>query len=884
MLQGALIGVLVWVGLSLTPSMAQVSRERIGEVRNGNAASPTARTSQPPRPRRGVTARLLRRPIYRRIVQKIDQLRHTGRPQQRVAPERGDRQTFYVRDVQNLSQWNEVEAELLHRSAQVQFWMQEKEVEALRNRGLLRALIDSLVRRTVRRTPAGSVDRSRGILQLERDYFGASTNVDGDGRTDVLLLDIEDRFEQTGSYVAGFFDPNDLTTNEYSNRRDLMYVDTRPTILQGENAEEIHLQRAAATIAHEYQHLIHAGYEGEPRERTFVNEGVSEFAEILCGFPPRPARAYLGAPGRPLMSWNYDDPLPDYARASLFTHYFFEQIGFEWADELVQNEEVGLDGFQTVLHRAGGPSFHTLFRNWGRALLLNDGSGNPAYGYRHPDRQDLHFEKTGTVEGLPGQVAQSTGALSHTLFRIPLVDRVSVQAHSPATLRYDASITYPDAPNTFRVGVEEGEPIEAKAAQHGSVRLLASNLSVAADSERVEAQFLARGRRSAQRQALRYGDGMPDAYSGNASYLLLEAPGEAVGVTFGPPASAWLHAAAVDAVFRSELAGADVPSDAPRRLTLQVRALEKGRPGEALTPPLTRTVDRSFGNLRLEPVSLLRQYEALSALRDSFVVLLSSARPAQNPLAVGMDRAAPPDSAGSAFHRASSDATWRRLRTVQAEGRSLAGYRPLIHARVAVPERRISPSTLGFDTAYEAERAYVRLRAPFILDSTRTHLFSRVPSGALVEGTPVADSADDVPLRGRSPREAVYRFPSQTGAEYEIFARAKAGPRTVARGTVSWRIPDAAAVQLGTPAPNPSAGDVHLPITVLDASRVQITVYDGLGRVVQRLDPRRVESGTHRLALNLRRLSSGVYFARVKTRRRRDGRVAAKTRKLVRVR
>jgi hypothetical protein len=761
--------------------------------------------------------------------------------------------------------------------------MEVEEIRTLREESLVRPVLDSLIRHTARRTPGTAVHPDRGIFAIEHKYFGRPPNVDGDGRVDVLLLDIEDQFEHTGSYVAGFFDPNDLTTGKHSNRRDLLYIDTRPTMVRGRNGQRLRVRRAAATIAHEYQHLIHANYEGERREHTFVNEGLSEFAEILCGYPPRRAAAHLGAPGRPLLSWNYRRPLPDYARASLFTHYLFEQIGARWADDLVQNREIGLDGLRSVLREAGGPSFSVLFRNWGRALLLNDRSVDPAYGYRHSARRDVRFESTTVIEGIPGKVEIRTGALSHVPVRIPLVDRLSIQSHSPVSLDQDAWITYPGAPNHLHTGLGEGEIIEADRARHGSVHLLATNLTTTPDSERVGAQFLTHGRRSAQRRALNYGDGVPDAYSGNASYLLLDEPGEAVGVAFDPVEGSWLYEAAVDVVFASELGGANVPADTPRRLTLRIRSLDEGRPGPALTPPLTRTVDRSVGHLRMEPVSLLRQYDTLSALQDSFVVILQSARPS-NPLAVGMDRTAGEARPGAAFHRGAMDASWDRLSTVRAEGHLLGGFRPMIQARTAVPERRMSAGTLTLDTSHEVEHAYIRLQAPFSLDSTRTHLYARLPSGTLVEGSWVRNPIGETSLEARSPTEAVFSLPSGTGADYHLYARARAEDGRIVRRHRHWRIPDEEAVQIGEAAPNPSAGPVRLPLSVLDPSRVTLTLYDALGRAVRTLSPRRVKAGTHDLPMRLRNLASGVYLIRVKVRRIRDGNVAEQTRKIVRVR
>jgi hypothetical protein len=68
----------------------------------------------------GITSALLRQPAYRGIVGKIDQLRRRSQGKGSAPPEIGDRRSFHVRDVLTLSEWNEVEAELLARSARAQ--------------------------------------------------------------------------------------------------------------------------------------------------------------------------------------------------------------------------------------------------------------------------------------------------------------------------------------------------------------------------------------------------------------------------------------------------------------------------------------------------------------------------------------------------------------------------------------------------------------------------------------------------------------------------------------------------------------------------------------------------------------------------------------------
>lgn len=461
-----------------------------------------------------------------------------------------------------------------------------------------------------------------------------------------------------------------------------------------------------------------------------------------------------------------------------------------------------------------------------------------------------------------------------------MTNRLSIQEQTPASIVYDANIQYPGAPDQFMTDVNQSQAIRTDAQKHPSIQVLVSNTSRYPDTTRAATRLLLNGERVAQRRTLQYDDGRPDAYSGNASYLLLEEDGESVALTFGASQELWLYGAAVNVVFLSELSGTSVSSDAPRRVTLQVRSLVNGRPGTALTPPITRRVERSHGNLKMEPVSLVDHYDSLSALRDSFVVVLE-AGDSSNPLAVGMDRTADVEEPGSAYHRSDVDGDWTDVRDLHAEGRRLVGFRPMIRAQTAVPENRSAASTLKIDTDHSREGAYVRLRAPFSLDSSGTQIVGRLPSGRIVEGQWVQKEGIDRPLGARRSSEIVFAFPPESGADYQLYARATSKDRTVARRQFSWRIPDDVAVQADGPHPNPTIRDVKIPITVLERSQVEVTLYDVLGRKVRKKKPRSLEAGSHHLEFHLQGLSNGVYFARIKTRRERDGYVDAITRKII---
>lgn len=289
----------------------------------------------------GFTSRLIGELSYAHIQSKYKLLKKNLAENNRFkrADQEGDVTTLFVRNVITGNTWNTVEAVLGVKSSTINIWVQKSAFDTLSGTKTWGEIKDAFEEALLNSTPTHSVHPKKGVLEILNQYVGDFPNVDGDHILDVVLLDIQDRFDETGSYVAGFFDPVNLYEFEYSNRRDLIYIDLYPTILfKG----QVHVERAVSTFAHESQHLIHAGYEGEEPELVFVNEGFSEAVEILCGFEPRSAKEFRAHPLRGLLQWDYENPLADYARASLWTHYLLEQIGPSNLKKLVQNKAIGI--------------------------------------------------------------------------------------------------------------------------------------------------------------------------------------------------------------------------------------------------------------------------------------------------------------------------------------------------------------------------------------------------------------------------------------------------------------------------------------------------------------------------------------------------------------
>lgn len=235
-------------------------------------------------------------------------------------------------------------------------------------------------------TPAASRDSSKGIVDIVRTFYGDPPNIDagfvkgaGDGMTDFLILDIEDGWSAGGSYIAGYFFDVDVDPasgfTAFSNRRDMLYIDSYPGITSGGAHEP---GRPVPVLSHEFQHLVNWNY--NPGQISFLNEGLSEYSEYLCGYGLRSSALYLESPNVPLLSWSNE--LSDYSRAALWTLYTGEQFGDLFIQRLTQNPQGGTSGFDEALAQAGVlSSFSEAARGFFVANIVQDKSAGPRYGY-----------------------------------------------------------------------------------------------------------------------------------------------------------------------------------------------------------------------------------------------------------------------------------------------------------------------------------------------------------------------------------------------------------------------------------------------------------------------------------------------------------------------
>jgi len=226
---------------------------------------------------------------------------------------------------------------------------------------------------------------------------------DDDGKLLILLLDIRDDFNNTTnkSYVAGYFapynfysnsDPDIIKYNLKSNERDMIYVDTYPSVPGDASSNE--------TLAHELQHLMNFVNDNAIRGTltdTWLNEGLSSAAEyVYTGKPDTDRRDWYNlatttnksriTTGNNFFAWDqYKDEsnLDDYATVSLFFQWLRLQSGGSNNIYRAISRSRYPDHNAIVNAMNGYDDWQTLLKTWLAANYINAPTG--PYGYMNDD-------------------------------------------------------------------------------------------------------------------------------------------------------------------------------------------------------------------------------------------------------------------------------------------------------------------------------------------------------------------------------------------------------------------------------------------------------------------------------------------------------------------
>jgi hypothetical protein len=236
---------------------------------------------------------------------------------------------------------------------------------------------------------------------------------DGDGKLNILLLDIQDGYvsSENGGYVGGYFWSGNFYRKEsanplqYSNEIDMIYVDTYP----GKPGED----DSNRTLAHEMQHLMNFVTSIQTRVNrekmmvylmdTWIDEGLSSAAEyVYLGTHPEDRYGWFNddkkgtiARGNNFFIWgNYEDDsiLDDYATVYLFFQWLRLQSGGRGIYKDIINAPYPYYDYQAVT-RAIKPylglmthdnDWSGLLKTWMAANYINAREG--PYGYMNESK------------------------------------------------------------------------------------------------------------------------------------------------------------------------------------------------------------------------------------------------------------------------------------------------------------------------------------------------------------------------------------------------------------------------------------------------------------------------------------------------------------------
>ena len=199
-----------------------------------------------------------------------------------------------------------------------------------------------------------------------------SPGVDGDPRLVIFHGKLR-------SGVAGYYSSVDEYPKRIqpgSNEREVIYisVDNLAVGSSGYNS----------TLAHELQHAVHWAF--DPGEDSWINEGISELASKLAGYPPGSVNAFLRAPNTPLLDWepNIFQASPNYGAASLFFEYLYDHYGgAPTIKAIIENQSDSIESVDETLDLLGyDMTMVDVFTDWIVANFADDASG----AYSHPNR------------------------------------------------------------------------------------------------------------------------------------------------------------------------------------------------------------------------------------------------------------------------------------------------------------------------------------------------------------------------------------------------------------------------------------------------------------------------------------------------------------------
>ncbi|WP_203289087.1 Ig-like domain-containing protein [Metabacillus sp. cB07] len=285
----------------------------------------------------------------------------------------GAQKNFWVSDFRTNGTY-QLNATLMHSGSKTNIWVNDHQITA-EDAEKLSKEFDSSIHPTV------------------VNHFAEESDVDNDGKINILVFDIQDGFSGSGGYIAGYFYARDLYNMSGSNQSEIFYIDSYP--LMGSGSEKL-VEASYSTLAHEFQHMVNFNQnvfiEGNYSNMdTWLNEALSMAAEqIYTGEALTSRINYYNASnsiknGHSLLYWDYSgDTLSNYSLSYLFGQYLRVQAnqGNEIFKEVLKNPNNDYLAVEQTIQKYMDPSlsFGTFMTNFRAALLLKSKTG--PYGFK----------------------------------------------------------------------------------------------------------------------------------------------------------------------------------------------------------------------------------------------------------------------------------------------------------------------------------------------------------------------------------------------------------------------------------------------------------------------------------------------------------------------
>jgi uncharacterized lipoprotein YmbA len=301
----------------------------------------------------------------------------------------GDRQAFWAHNLDSNSAFT-LTAELVYETGAAHVWVQVKGDEPDYDADEVQASIGRF---------------SEVSYPAEVALFGGEWNpgVDDDPRLHVLhALGL-------GGSVAGYYSSADeysKLANPFSNEKEMFYIN-----LDWLNRTQDY-DFYETVLAHEFQHMIH--WYRDRNEETWLNEGLSEFAQEVAGYDPDTvfARTFADEPDTQLNDWRETSQPNDvhYGSAYLFVSYLNQRFGPELIRALVAHPANGMGGLDAVLQAAGlDLAADDVFADWVIANYADDPNAlglNGIYGYQNLAQAPPRLEAT--IDAYPAKIGPTT--------------------------------------------------------------------------------------------------------------------------------------------------------------------------------------------------------------------------------------------------------------------------------------------------------------------------------------------------------------------------------------------------------------------------------------------------------------------------------------------